>query len=1283
MIHHIKRATRHLIFWSLIASAIGLTGVRLLMLGIDNYKMALSARVGELVGAPVTIGRLRANMRGYNPELVLRNIKILPADSSPGPDGGNPAIQLKEIRLGINLLDALVNTDRLASTWVTLVGAKLTVKRRQDGSIAIVGLKAGDGQPVWLLQGSKYEVLQSEISWQDELNPKKPAVAGEVDLAIMNDGSRHRVNIRVKLPPKYGDALRVSMDLTGNIFEPSAIDGAVFVEGKNLNLAEWTAGGLPLAMTLRSGIGDARLWGRLKQSQLVSLAGDAQLQQLHPVRPVQGAFPVKQLETRFYWTLDDGRWRLDVPRFMLETADKKWPTAVFSVSGDHAGDYALHKLGLFVESVDLQEVSKILQFFVPLPKKTGMLLAQAQLKGALEQFSVFADLDEKHFAVNGKFTGITVAPSADVPGVENLGGQLKGSDQEGRVILTTRDARLTTVGLFRDALIIKKLNGALNWRQTPDDWRLSSPMLALDSPDLTSTSRLFLSIPKAAGKVFMDLQVAFAGDDMSKTANYLPVGIMGKPIVEWLDQAFISGRIPRGGVLFQGNLSDFPFTGGQGVFEAGFEVDGLELAYHPEWPRLTGLGGEVLFLGEGLRIDIQRGESRKVKINQATITIPQLNVSEHLLVQGRLETGLVPGLAFLQQTPLKAPVDKLLDAVTPQGNTDVTLDLKLPLAEGAPTFVDGSARLDNAKLKVKALDLEVSRITGALKFNEQGVYSDAIKAVALENPIQIAIKNSPLQTSVNVTGHAGVSDLQEQFKLPGRQVAEGAADYQLALQLPYDERSPELVVRSKLAGVALDLPGSLAKTREQQRPLSLAFDLADAALLPISLNYDNQLKAAIKFNIKEQRFESGTILAGEGTVAQSRDAGIKLAINHERLALQDWLGLASSLAQGKDGEAAAVMNNLREISLHSEHGLWKKTDLGFIDLVLKPESNYWKGVINSTIAKGELKIPVDLNGADGIVLTMNELELSVLKQLKSLGEASEPLSSPDFMPLLTITSQKTLWQSVDLGQLSLQTERIPNGIAFKRLELTGNDLKLVLSGDWKVNGGKSETRLYGNLVMPQTGPILSKLGITKDLTETRAVIDFTGGWKGAPYQLSLKDLQGRIDVNLKGGRILSIEPGFGRILGILAMDQWIKRLQLDFSDVYEEGLTFNSINGRFDLSKGKAVTHNFIIDAIPAKITLTGETDFIHRRLDQVANVTPKSADAVPIAGTIMGKVAALIGRSLTGKDQEGFFFGSQYLVKGEWGNAQIIPLHENEGLLQKTWTGITGFPWLQQPKNQ
>jgi len=1284
MIHHIKRATRHLIFWSLIASAIGLTVVRLLLLGIDSYKADLSTRVSEFVGAPVSIGRIRANMRGYNPELVLKDIEILSSYPKLQPGNEKPAIQLKEIRLGINLLDVLIDRDRLASAWVTLVGVKLTVKRKQDGSIGIVGLKASDDQPLWLLQGGKYEVLQSEVTWQDEKRNSRPLKFEAVDLVIINNNQQHRLNVFMKLPKRFGDTLTVSMNLAGNVFKASALDGSIFLEGKKLNLAEWVTIDLPASMNIHLGIGDARVWSELQHSQLVSLVGDTQLQQLQLRKPGKDAFSVKQLNTRFYWKHNDGYWRLDVPHFSLETLDKKWPATVFSVSGERTKDDVLKTLGLFVKSVDLQEASGLLQFFAPLPEEQSKLLAQAQLKGSLEQFSLFADLNEKHFAVNGKFTKINVAPSVAIPGIENLTGQIKGSDQQGRLDLVTKDAFIKTSGLFREALKITQLKGTIAWQQTLDDWIISSPVIALDSPELKTKSRLSLRIPKTEGqKTFLDLQIAFAVDDVSKATRYLPVSTMKKTVVDWLDHALVGGRVPKGNLLFYGNLSDFPFTGGQGVFETLFEVDQLELAYNSDWPHLTDLGGEVLFLQGGLQVDLYKGLSNKVKINQAKVTIPVLGNSEHILVQGKLETEILQGLEFMQQTPLNSPVDKFLDAVEPQGNTEVTLDLKLPLADGATAKVNGSAQLSNARLRVKALDLWVNQINGALKFNEQGVYSNTIKATALDNPIQINILSSALQTIVNVVGHVGVSNLQKQFIIPGWQVAEGATDYQLKLQLPYNDSSPELLVQSKLAGLALDLPGALAKTSEQQRALSLTFSLADDVLLPISVTYDNQLKAAFNFNIKQRRVESGSVLVGSGNVAQPQKAGIMLEINRERLALQDWIGLASSFAVDKDSETAGLADSLKEIKIHSEHGLWQKTDFGFINLVLKPDGNYWAGDIDSSFAKGKLKIPVDFNGAKSINLAMEVLDFTALKQLKSQTEGLTPVSVPDVMPLITITSQKTLWQAVDLGQLTVETERIPNGISFKHIVLEGSDQKLALSGDWKVNGKKSETHLQGNLNMPQAGQFLSKLGITKDLTETSANVDLSGEWNAAPYQFSLADLHGQLDVNFKSGRILGIEPGFGRVLGILAMAQWIKRFQLDFSDVFMEGLTFNSIKGHFSLLKGKATTNDLVVDAIPAKITLTGNTDLINQTVDYVVRVVPKSADAVPIAGTIMGKIAGLIGRALTGKDQEGFFFGSQYLVKGAWRDAQIIPLHENDGLLQKTWNGITGFPWLKQNKEQ
>lgn len=1297
MIHHITRATRHLIFWSLITAAIGLTGMRLLLSGIEHYKSDLATNIGAVVGTPVTIGHLGAKMRGFNPQLVLKDIAISSQVISARSE--KPAIEFNEIRLGINLLELLVRRDLLSSSWVTLVGAKLAVKRQQDGSIAIVGLKAGEGQPQWLLQGAKYEVLQSEITWQDETSHSRPLVFKGVDLAIRNDGERHRLNMVIKLPEKVGDTLRLSMDFKGNVFEPSTIQGRVYIDGRAVNLPGLAALDPALIgrqININAGIGDFKIWGDWRQAQLASMAIDAHIQQMTLIRQGKPEFFVKQLKTKLHWELNgsSNQWHLDVNDFSLETQDsskgdvKIWPAAVFSVSGQRSDDNVLHKIALFVERLDLQEVSSLAQFFAPLPDKQASTLAQAQLKGALENFSVFADLDTESVALNGRFVGIGVASLSSVPGIENLTGRIKGSEKQGAITVATNDAWLTGADLFREALPVNRLQGTLDWQQSAEQgWSLSSQAIELDSMSFQSQTRFRIDIPGQGKPVFMDLQSAFVGEDASEVKHYLPVGIMDEDVVAWLDRAFISGKMSNGGLLVYGNLNDFPFTEAPGVFEAVFNGEQFDLSYDPEWPDITGMNAEVQFSQGGLKVNVLQGQSgiakdgayaaklpgagaANVVIKQAEVTIPSLNKSKQLLIKGEAEGEIDQVLVFMQHTPLHSSVDSLLEAIAPQGNTQVKLDLKIPLVDGAPTKVDGVAQLKNARLTVKSLELPVSKINGDLKFNELGVYSDAINAAALGHPIQIDINSTDSRTVVNVEGNVGISDLQSQFDVPWWSVAEGATDYRLRLDLPYGDDAPKLVVESMLSGISLDLPESLAKTREQKIPLSLTVELGEQQLLPVLLNYDNKLKAAIQLDTKQKTIYSGHVLVGVGDVAQVQGAGLKLEINRDRLALQDWLALAASQGAG-DG--------VSELKIHSEHALWKKTDIGLFDLALKPKGNYWTGAIAGSFAKGNILIPVSFKNTDRISLDMSLLDLSALKQLGAKDDSLLQSLSPELVPLLTVTSQKTLWQSLDLGRLSLTTERMPGGIGFKNVQVTGDNQKLAFSGDWQTSAGQQVTHAQGYLEVLRAGQWLSQLGITKDLTETGASVDFAVNWNAAPYQFSLAGLKGQLDITLKNGRILSIEPGFGRVLGILAVAQWIKRAQLDFSDIYAEGLTFNSIKGHFDLADGIASTHDLVVDAVPAKIAISGDTNLVNQTVDHIINVTPKSADAVPIAGTIMGKIAALVGRSLTGKDQEGFFFGSQYLVKGAWGNAEVIPIHKNDGLLQKTWNGITDFPWLRQ----
>ena len=973
-------------------------------------------------------------------------------------------------------------------------------------------------------------------------------------------------------------------------------------------------------------------------------------------------------------------WQLNLEQFVLATTTQKYPASSFMVNA--VGSDELHKISVVSSHVDIQEFASLTQFFAPLNEEQATLLNQTHAKGQLENISLSADLDTQQLSVDSQFSHISISPTTKGLGMTNVSGQLSGTEQQGTIQLATDNAQFNYPDLFRNPLIINTLKGQISWQQTAEAWTLASSLLTINSPDIKSKSRLQLIIPKTDQPIFMDLQTAFSAKDMSKAPTYYPVSIMSKALVDWLDHAFIGGTITKGDFLFYGHLKDFPFTKGDGVFQVLFNAQQLELLYHPDWQHLQNLAGQVLFTKDELQVQLTQGNSDKITIKQAAVSIPSLSKGEMVLVDGEFSAAIPDTLTFLQKTPLDLAIPAVSAAITPQGNTVTQLKLTVPLMDTIAIRVDGAAQLNNASLKINALDLMLDNMNGVLKFNEKGIFANRIIAKGLANALQIDINNDPQKTTISANGRVSVKELQAQFKLPMDAVAQGETDYKLQLQLPYNKQASLLNVQSTLAGVRLDLPEDLAKTSEQQRTLTLDFSLSNDALLPLQVNYDNKLKANLKLDTKQRQIQAGHILVGDGEINKMPATGMTVEINREQLPLQDWLDYATRGLQLSAEHQQTNANPLvNEITVHSKSSLWKKTPMGLFDLRLTNEKKQWQGVLNSAFAKGTLSIPFDLKGMNRITLDMDELDLSLIKQLNNTKTVQniEPFMKPENLPLLSLNSRKTRWQNIELGQLKLAAERTPNGMKFNTVSLNGDKQKLNLSSDWQVLGQQSITRSQGRLELLRADELFKQFNISNDFTKNSGEANFNVEWQGAPHQFSLATLSGQLDVELKEGRLLSVEPGFGRILGVLAVAQWIKRLQLDFSDIYEEGLSFNNITGNFELVDGKAKTNNLIVDAIPAKITLTGDTDLVHQTVNFNVMVAPKSADAIPIAGTIVGKVTSLIGRTLTGKDQDGFFFGSHYIVKGEWGKVQVTPSREHDGVLNKTWSGLTDFSWLNQ----
>ncbi|MBM4207874.1 MAG: TIGR02099 family protein [Gammaproteobacteria bacterium] len=1279
MIHHVTRATKHLIFWSLVLTAIALTGIRVALTGVERYKSDLETRISALVGTPVKFGKLSANMRGVSPELVVKDIKFTPLLKTE-----NTSLHFQEIRFGINLGRFLLTRDSLSSSSVTVVGATLNTYRNTNGDLVVEGLKAGKGQPLWLLQGRKYELLQSHVTWQDKLKQARPVILDNVNVAIINQGDNHRINALAKTPESLGEGLTAIVNFTGAINRPEAINGKLYLKADRLKLSEILSPYLPEEFGLTAGIADLSLWGQWQQGALALAQTEARLENAVLAKKAQGNFRINQLDTQINWQHKAEQWQADVGRFNLETPDsskktvKKWPEAVFSVAVEQNAEASIKSIKLYAKQMDIAETAAMAQFFASKMETTREVinkLAQAQLTGVLKDFSMFVQPESEVFAVAGWFNGVSFASQETLPGLTNISGQVKGSDEQGVIELISQNSQLHLPALFAKPLVFSRINGQSGWRKTAEGWRISSPSMVLINPAFSSESRVSIDIPDTEEKPFLDVQIAVNSEDVSKLKDYLPTQVMNEKLKSWLSNAFVNGKISNGGFLIYGKAGDFPFNDGSGVFEGSLEVINGELNYHPQWPRISGINGTVTFDKNNLTGRFHYGVIEKAVINKTDMLISSLGIEPMLTINGEGQGEVNQGLAILQHSPLAERVNPLLTGISAQGSAKAFLNLEIPLHTGKEIKVDGKAQLINDQMTVNRLGLKITGINGDLKFDNKGIYGEKIQGVALNHPIQANISQAEQHTMVDVSGKASVSAVENLFNLPDSKVADGESDYLLELKIPkiVDNDNPfDIQVKSTLEGVALNVPGLMVKSKEQAKPSVFNVKLTDQEALPVELDFNSELKAAVSLNATEKKLNSGHILIGKGEPKQRKTPGIKLEVSQENLALQDWLGMAS------DRQSGATGNNVNEVTIHSQSAYWQKTRLGPFNLTLTRNGQNWDGDIDSVFGTGKFVLPLDSNGVNPTVLNMDSINLTALKQLK-LQEGT--VGNSGFKPYIHINSKKTLWQSENLGALTLQTERMPNGIKIKKLDLIGADEKLFMTGNWKETGIKSVTHINGKLEMTKADELFDRLNIIKDLTKTSGVINFKLNWAAPPWHISLPTLQGTLDAKLKDGRILSIEPGFGRLLGMIAVAQWIKRLQLDFSDVYEEGLTFNSIKGHFDVLNGNARSKDLVIDAVPAKITIAGDTNLVNQTVDHVITVVPKSLDALPIAGTIVSKISSMVGKTLTGTDPEEFFISKQYLVKGSWSDIRIKQSYENGGLIQKTWRSITEFPWDEEQK--
>ncbi|WP_165741832.1 YhdP family protein [Candidatus Thiosymbion oneisti] len=190
-----KSVTSRTIRFSLIGIfAVGLLigAIRLALPFADLFRSELEGMLAEFLGMEVQVGRLEVRLAGLAPRLRLRDTVLL------DPRSGRPRLSLPQLWVDLDPIASLgALAPRIES--VTLVGARLVVRRLPTGAIVVTGLEdLTDNDPEamdFFLGHGRFRLVDSDLSWIDEQLGAPPLHLSEVRVDFENQGERHRIGI--------------------------------------------------------------------------------------------------------------------------------------------------------------------------------------------------------------------------------------------------------------------------------------------------------------------------------------------------------------------------------------------------------------------------------------------------------------------------------------------------------------------------------------------------------------------------------------------------------------------------------------------------------------------------------------------------------------------------------------------------------------------------------------------------------------------------------------------------------------------------------------------------------------------------------------------------------------------------------------------------------------------------------------------------------------------------------------------------------------------------------
>jgi len=837
-------------------------------------------------------------------------------------------------------------------------------------------------------------------------------------------------------------------------------------------------------------------------------------------------------------------------------------------------------------------------------------------------------------------------------------------EDSGRLELAGKDMRLALPRWFDDKrLHVERIAVPMVWERLADgSAHIDINGLELENTDFNAHTRFTLDLASGNQAPSLDLYAEIRDVQAQTIREYIPTAKLKPKLRNWLDQAFLGGQVPWASIRFQGRPNDFPFRRGEGQLATAIRAKDVDLRFHPEWPRLESVDGIVRLDNTRLDIDVSSGRLRNISILGAHGRIPDLTDAAAIQLEGTTRGAFSNGLAFLGETPLRRRLGALADVFRAQGTSRVDLSMSIPLRKRGPEdrleLTGALSWPGPASLALSKTDLTLKALEGTLNFNQSGIAHSHLEATLWGTPLSAELERDTQgdigRTKIVFSSATSAEALAERLPNPLWRHLRGASPWSLEIRIPNQGLDQghipfDFNLMSDLRGMALKLPAPLGKHPSEPQRLRLKGSLRPGENMRLDGRYaDHAFNLLISKDTEGNlRLQRAGIAFGSSAAPLPKRNGLHLSGQLEELDLSAWMDPNKDFAT-EDGNTLLGSAELRLDRLRLAGAI-----LRTVHLELERDTKSWEARVESDELAGRIVIPHRRRNKP-LEIALERLDLEPLLQARrthstKVGDPSDPRHTHT----LDLSVEQLRWGSNELGRLSMSATAREDGLEFDQIRLdTPPFMQVSGSGRWRTTAQGQNSLIDLEAEGEDLGKFLRHLGFRSQLEQAPASAELQLAWPGGPSDFNLATLSGQARVAIGAGSLLDVDPGVGRMLGVLNLDALQRRLTLDFSDLFGRGYAFERMYGELDIHEGRADIVEMHIEGPSAKIRVEGKTDLLKQEFDQVVTVTPDLGSSVALASAMAGGplvgAAVLIADKVSGGavDKIGRY---QYDITGPW----------------------------------